>query len=174
MKIKKYLFILLAFAAIIAVCNSCNNEVQEQQEQKSIRGKKTKKLSEKKKGAIETQKITYLTTQIPLTSDEAVKFLPLYKEFQEKSEQMIEMHQKQMEYNQDEVESMSDEEAERIADFNLIASQKLLDLRNMYHNKFKAILPPKKILRLYEVEREFKKLLILSAKEKRRKKKPRK
>ena len=60
---------------------------------------------------------------------------------------------------------MSDKEIEQTVDSEIIFRQKELDLQKEYHSKFKAVLPIKKVARLYQAEEQFKKVLLDKLKE---------
>ena len=64
-------------------------------------------------------------------------------------------------------ETISDKEALEMADGQIIQAQQILDLRKKYHIEFKKVLPPKKLLKLYQAEKEFKKFLLKEIKERR-------
>ncbi len=57
-------------------------------------------------------------------------------------------------------ETLSDKEIEKIADQLVEFSIKEADLLAEYHNKFKEILPVRKVITLYEVENQFKQYLL--------------
>jgi hypothetical protein len=54
-----------------------------------------------------------------------------------------------------------------MADDQIIQAQKILDLRKKYHIEFKKVLPPKKLLKLYQAEKDFKKFLLKEIKDRR-------
>ena len=53
---------------------------------------------------------------------------------------------------------ISDNELEKIMDARLQMGKDLLDIKIKYHEKFKEILPIKKVAKYYEATKEFKKM----------------
>jgi hypothetical protein len=127
---------------------------------------------EQKKGVlkekIETQKIAYITNKLALTAAEAQQFWPVYNEFSDKNEELLKAFRKNNLEDRDvNVETISDKEAMDMADEQIIQAQRILDLRKKYHAEFKKVLPAKKLLKLYQTERDFKKFLLKEIKERR-------
>ncbi len=120
------------------------------------------------KEKIETQKIAYITNKLALTATEAQQFWPVYNEFSDKNEELLKAFRKNNLEDRDvNVETISDKEAMDMADEQIIHAQKILDLRKKYHAEFKKVLPAKKLLKLYQTERDFKKFLLKEIKERR-------
>lgn len=109
---------------------------------------------------IEAQKVAFITEKLELTPAEAQQFWPVYNEFDAKRRDLNKEFKKASDSDDLDFEKMSDKEAEVLADQSLIHAQKMLDLRKEYHAKFKKILPAKKVLKLYEAERQFQKVLM--------------
>jgi len=127
-------------------------------------GQRKKLLKEK----IEAQKIAYITNALSLTSGEAQQFWPVYNEFSDKNEELLKAFRKNNIEDRDvNPETISDKEALEMADGQIIQAQQILDLRKKYHIEFKKVLPPKKLLKLYQAERDFKKFLLKEIKERR-------
>lgn len=113
-----------------------------------------------KREKIQAQKVAFITTKLDLTPEEAGKFWPIYNEFEEAMEKSREMFKEGYRLEKMNIEDISDEEALKIADDQIIMAQKHLDLKKEYHAKFKSVLPPKKVLMLYRAEREFQRVLL--------------
>ncbi len=127
-------------------------------------GARGKILKEK----IEAQKIAYITNKLDLTSTEAQQFWPVYNEFSDKNEELLKAFRKNnIEERDVNVESITDKEALEMADDQIIQAQKILDLRKKYHAEFKKVLPAKKLIKLYQAERDFKKYLLKEIKDRR-------
>jgi len=120
------------------------------------------------KDKIESQKIAYITNELSLTATEAQQFWPIYNEFSDKNEEVVKAFRKNnIEDKNVNPETISDKEAMDMADDQIIQAQKILDVRKKYHIEFKKVLPPKKLLKLYQAERDFKKFLLKEIKERR-------
>lgn len=120
------------------------------------------------KEKIEAQKIAYITNKLELTSVEAQQFWPVYNEFSDKNDELLKAFRKNNIEDRDvNIETITDKEALEMADDQIIQAQKILDLRKKYHAEFKRVLPAKKLLKLYQAERDFKKFLLKEIKDRR-------
>jgi hypothetical protein len=109
---------------------------------------------------IEAQRVAFITDRLNLTPAEAQVFWPVYNEYDAKRHELMKNFHKAPPGEEKAFEDMTDKEAIEVADNQLIEAQKLLDLRKEYHSKFKSVLPPQKVLGLYESEKDFQKQLI--------------
>jgi hypothetical protein len=55
---------------------------------------------------------------------------------------------------------MTDKDASDLSDSYIKHAQKVVDLQKEFHGKLNNVLPPKKLLKLYNVERDFQRLLL--------------
>ncbi len=129
-------------------------------------GEKKEALKEK----VEAQKIAYITNALSLTPTEAQQFWPVYNAFNNKKKELTKAFRKNNKDKKVSQEEISDKEALEMADGQIIQAQKILDLRKKYHIEFKKVLPPKKVLKLYQAEKGFRKHLLKKIKERRGKK----
>jgi hypothetical protein len=109
---------------------------------------------------LESQKIAYITRQLELTPQEAQAFWPVYNQFEAKRKALRQNFGRNVRQEDVDINKLSDKEATELADAQIIDAQKLLDLRKEYHAQFKTILPPIKVLKLYQAERGFQKELL--------------
>ncbi len=58
------------------------------------------------------------------------------------------------------IDALTDKQAEELADQEIKHMQQMLDLKKEYHNKFKSVLTSKKLLKLYQADKDFKKDLV--------------
>lgn len=115
---------------------------QDQKESKEDKAEKRK-----------AEKIAFITTKLELTPQEAEKFWPIYNEFENK---MSELHKERRQNKpKKKVSDMTDKEVEDLLQSHFTFEQKELDLKKEYHEKFKAVLPIKKVAKLYHLEMEF-------------------
>jgi hypothetical protein len=105
-------------------------------------------------------KIAFFTRSLNLTTQEAEKFWPVYNEFQDKRTQIQqERSQLNRRINQTAM-TMSDSQRSEAGD-NLIALEvREANLSLEYHKKFKEILSPAKVLRLYQAENQYRQQLL--------------
>ena len=111
------------------------------------------------KEKIKAMKIGYITEKLSLTSDEAQKFWPIYNEFDDKMDaihkEIRSIHKKGVS-----IDDMSDAEVEKMVSTHTNLRQKELDIQKEYLNKFIAVLPIKKVAKLYKAEQDFKRDLL--------------
>lgn len=113
-----------------------------------------------KKDNIESMKIAFLTTKLELTPEEAQKFWPVYNQYNEKLQELRKKRRQDEREAKKNFEDLTDKEVEVAIDNDLAFRQKELDLQKEYSAKFKAVLPMKKVARLYHAEEQFKRVLI--------------
>lgn len=105
-------------------------------------------------------KIAFFTRSLNLTTQEAEKFWPVYNEFQNRR---TEIQQERALLNRKINQSgmtMSDAEKTEAADNLINLDLKEANLSVEYHKKFKEILPPAKVLRLYQAENQYRQQLL--------------
>ena len=115
---------------------------------------------DKQKERIEAQRVAFITDRLQLTVSEAQAFWPVYNEYEKKRQFISQGYPKPGDKDLKDPEEMTDKEALEIADGQLVEAQKMFELRKEYHSKFRNLLPPKKLLRLYESEKDFQRMLI--------------
>jgi len=112
-------------------------------------------------------KIAFFTKRMNLTAREAEVFWPVYNEFQVKKTQIQqERVQLNRKFNQ-EAAAMSDEQLTAAGD-KLIELEVLeAELSVAFHQQLKGILPPIKILRLYQAENQYRQQLLIELQKRR-------
>jgi hypothetical protein len=93
----------------------------------------------------------YITERLQLTSSEAEKFWPVYREYGEKRR---EIHGQL----RDARRSGADEKA--LLDLDLKIKQQELDLEKEYSKRFEKIISPEKVVKLHQAELDFRKLVL--------------
>jgi hypothetical protein len=109
---------------------------------------------------MEAQRVAFITQALNLTPDEAKVFWPVYNEYDAKRHELKKSFKGSGDLHTADIEKLTEKEASQILDNQIIESQKFLDLRKEYHAKFKSVLPAVKVLKLYDAEREFQKMLM--------------
>ena len=117
-------------------------------------GQKGAKSEERK-----AQKIAFITERLALTTEESKAFWPVYEAKNEAKKKMIKSIKGDRKSNpKKKLEEMTDEEVTTMLNNMINLKQgRARYLQKEYNTKFLAILPPKKVAKLYHVEREFKK-----------------
>lgn len=104
---------------------------------------------------IEAMKSAFITDRLRLSPEEAQQFWPLYNEYEAEEKRIREQYRPAKP-----VMEMSDAEAEALLADMLQMEEKLLDLKAKYIQRFKSVLPARKIAMIPKVEEEFKKELL--------------
>jgi hypothetical protein len=116
-----------------------------------------------------SEKIAFLTTNLELTPDEAQRFWPVYnqleKERWESQKQRREMEEKVLEAE----ETMPDPMIKELTREFAGSMKKEADMLASYNEKFLTILPPRKVLKLYKSENEFRMYMIKKWRDKKHK-----
>ena len=114
---------------------------------------------------IEAYRIAFFTKRLNLTPQEAQRFWPVYNEFQGKKNQIqLEKVRLNRNFNQNEL-NMSDKEMIEAGDRFIALEVQGANLAQEYHLKFKEILSPVKVLRLYQAENQYKLQLLQELKQ---------
>nr|WP_294895889.1 hypothetical protein [uncultured Pedobacter sp.] len=106
----------------------------------------------KKAKQIEAIKFGYISGRLNLTAQESQDFWPLYRQYQSDWSQLLAEKKKNRLANAANPDKAIDD------DFNF--ESKLLELKKNYRMAFSKILPPEKIKKLYQAERDFREELI--------------
>jgi hypothetical protein len=111
-------------------------------------------------------KIAFFTKRLNLTSREAEKFWPLYNEFQDKRIAIQLGRQKlNRNVNQNEL-NMTEKDFIDTGDRLIALQVQEASLAQEYHKKFREILTPQKVIRLYQAENQYRLLLLNEIKDK--------
>jgi len=102
-----------------------------------------------------TEKVSFLTTRLDLTPAEAEKFWPIYNQM-EKERWEAQKSRRNLENKVSEAEeSLSDNEIIKLTREFSGSMQNEGVLMASYNEKLLKVLPPKKVLKLYKTENEF-------------------
>ena len=119
------------------------------------------KIDEKRE-KIKAYKVSFLTTELELTSTEAEKFGPVYNAFDDKQFEL--RHDKMKTYlrklDDDNINSISEKEAVILLSQIESTDKELYFLREKYMTNLKKILSAKKILKLKKSEDDFNRKLL--------------
>jgi hypothetical protein len=104
--------------------------------------------------AMQKEKDTIITSDMNLTESEGKSFWPLYREYQEALNKIQDRSFKLIAgYAQErEKETFSDEKAKALIEEYLDIEREKLWLKKAYSEKFSKILPPKKVMRYFQLE----------------------
>jgi hypothetical protein len=114
---------------------------------------------------LNSYKIAFFTKRLNLTSQEAEKFWPVYNDFQDKRNAIqIERQKLNRNVNQNEL-NMSEKEMIDAGDKIISLQVQEAALAQDYHKKFREILSPTKVVRLYQAENQYRQQLLIELKE---------
>ena len=112
-------------------------------------------------------KIAFFTRRLNLTTEEAKKFWPVYDEFQNKGNAIqIERQTLNRNFNQNE-QNMTEKELIEAGDKYIALQVQESALAQEYHKRFKEILSPAKVIRLYQAENQYRLQLLNELKDNR-------
>ncbi len=117
---------------------------------------------DEKREKIKAYKVSFLTTELELTSTEAEKFWPIYNAYDDKQFEL--RHEKMKTYlkrlDDDNINSLSEKEASALLAQIESTDKELYLLREKYTANLKKILSAKKILKLKKSEDDFNRKLL--------------
>ena len=109
---------------------------------------------------IDAQKVAFFTRQLDLSAEEAKLFWPIYDEFTEKRDKIVEQRTLITQDVGRNFRNMSEKELEEAGDRMISLNLQEAELKAQYHEKFKEVLSPSKVVRLYNAENGFKNYLL--------------
>lgn len=101
---------------------------------------------------IEAVKAAFITQKLDLTPEESQRFWPVYNNYQQELQKLIQAKNNQRRSLKQQSESVPVDELE--------IDSEILELRKRYRHEFAKILPKHKAALVYPVEREFRQQLI--------------
>jgi len=119
------------------------------------------KIDEKRE-KIKAFKVSFLTTELELTSTEAEKFWPIYNAYDDKQFELkfLKMKTYLKKLKDDNLKNLSDKEAVTLLSQIESTDKELYQLREKFMNNVKKVLPAKKILLLKKSEDDFNRKLL--------------
>lgn len=117
---------------------------------------------QEKKDQIKALKVSYITTELNLTSEEAAKFWPVYTAFDDKQMEIKKLKLKSFidKKDPDSLDKISDKEANSLLAQMENTDEQMHQLRKKFISNLKDILPAVKILKLKKAEDKFSRKLL--------------
>lgn len=144
----KSVFIVFAFLALFISCKKKSTYTEEQ---------------------LKAQKIAFFTEKLELTPEEAKTFWPVYDDYWERKNKIIAEKRAAMKFCKNNLSGMPQEELSQYADMYISFQKQEADLLLEFNEKFKSVLPPGKVLKLYITDYDFKNYLFHQLKESKKK-----
>lgn len=115
---------------------------------------------DKQAGRIEAEKIAFFTRRMDLSPEEAKLFWPVYNDYLSRRNKIRLDKNNLLKYLNQNYENLDDKEIEESGDRVIAYTVEEAMLTQTYHKKFKEILPPEKVIRIYQTENQFNKILL--------------
>jgi hypothetical protein len=106
------------------------------------------------------EKVSFLTTKLSLSPAEAEKFWPIYNQMDKERWEAQKCRRNLEDRVSEAEESLSDNEIIKLTREYSGSMQKEAALMTNYNEKLLKVLPPKKVLKLYKAENEFRMTMI--------------
>ncbi|MEW5846506.1 MAG: hypothetical protein AB1777_09630 [Bacteroidota bacterium] len=115
--------------------------------------------------ALKAEKVAFLTKKLDLTQEEAKRFWPLYDDYWAKKNKILNDRRKLAEDFIQNINSITDKEAVDYANRYVESQKREAELIAEYNKLLLKILPPKKVMLLYQSNYEFKNYLLQKVQE---------
>ncbi|WP_133159317.1 hypothetical protein [Solitalea longa] len=113
-----------------------------------------------RKADIEALKVSIITTKVGLTADEGKIFWPVYNEYQAEKQRLMKERRQKIVQARMNADNLSDKEVEELIQNDFAIQQRELDIEKKYYDRFKKVIPLKKVAKLYMAEEQFKRELL--------------
>jgi len=118
-------------------------------------------LSKESREKVKAHRVAFLTDQLSLTSEEAQKFWPVYNEYEAKMEEHLRDYREELPGTPPpDIEILSDQEITKLLNEEIDREMQRVKIKKEYYDKFRKVLSDRKVLRLLQAEKEFRKVLI--------------
>lgn len=114
------------------------------------------------------EKVAFLTTNLELTPAEAQRFWPVYNQLEKERWEAQKLRRDLEEQVLEAEESMPEQRIRELTREFAGSMKKEANMLESYNEKFLDILPPRKVLKLYKSENEFKMYMIKKWRDKKR------
>lgn len=118
------------------------------------------KAQDKDTEQIEQLKIAFFTEKLNLSAKEAVRFWPVYNKHNKRYEELRKNKWSNIKSKLEQIETLSQKEAEVLLDDYLAYKQARVGLREDFVNNLKAVITSKQIMMLKKAEYDFNKKLL--------------
>ena len=112
-----------------------------------------------KKENRQAQKVAFFTAKMNLNTEESKMFWPVVNEMENELKELKDKnaHGKMM-LKDKKIEDLSDDELEDMMDARIQMGKEKVDILVKYHEKFKEVIPIRKLAKYYQTGKEFKKI----------------
>src|SRR5690554_134160 len=146
---KPHLFLLLVFLSFTQV-----GFTQQNQEMRT------------RKADLEAQKVSFITSKLELTPQQAQDFWPLYNAYRSELQKLRKNGKQGFNPQREPGKEYSDKEWDAILKQEFALDREKIDLDEKYYELYKSVLPVSKVVDFYAAERDFKRELLKTLREK--------
>lgn len=114
---------------------------------------------------VKALRTAYITDKLHLTSQQAALFWPVFNEYSEEVQRMN--HTFSEKYGNTDLITTDDATARAYIDDNIAKDEKHLALKRKYKNDFLKVISPQQLAQLFNVDREFNRMLVDQLKQRR-------
>ena len=118
------------------------------------------------------QRIAFFTEKLRLSPTEAQEFWPVYNQYQTEKNKIIETRKELTRNLVQNQQTLSDNEIEKIGNDYIASVIEEAELLQIYHERFKEVLPIRKVMRIYSTENQFKNYLLRQIQQSKQRKAP--
>ena len=119
-----------------------------------------KPKQEKSEEKLKEEKVAFFNQKLDLTTQESEDFWPVYNEYWKRKNQIYDDKRTAMKYCSKNIDEMTNEEIIKYADMYINFQKQESELLIEFNEKFKKVLPPKKVFVFYKTDYEFKTYLL--------------
>ena len=105
-------------------------------------------------------KVAFFTARLQLTPQEAEKFWPVYNDYQNQRDKIIQQRKNTTQYYIKNADNLSDKEIDRILNDYINYQKQETALLETFNTKLKEILPERKVIKVYITEIQFRNYLL--------------
>ena len=105
-------------------------------------------------------KVAFFTERLQLTPQEAEKFWPVYNDYQNRRDKIIQDRKNTTEYYIKNADNLSDKEIDQILNDYISYQKKETALLENFNSQLKTILPERKVIKVYITEIQFRNYLL--------------
>ncbi|MBN2521444.1 MAG: hypothetical protein JXB17_13100 [Bacteroidales bacterium] len=113
----------------------------------------------RKSEIIKEEKVKFFNEKLNLTQEESSKFWPVYNDYQNRREYLLNERRNLMDYLNENAGNMNEQEIDKKINILLLNFTQESEMMNEYYSKIKEILPPQKAAKIFGTEHQFKEYL---------------
>lgn len=109
---------------------------------------------------IKAAKVKFFNEKLELSKEEAQEFWPIYNDYDNRRRRIIQERRNLMSYYTENMQNLDEKEVSEILEKYMTLEERETKLLLTYNEKFKQVIPEKKVIKVYLAEVQFKKYLL--------------